>query len=123
MTPIQREALKYDLASLVRLQDKRRENVSLFEDSIRKEREARLQEETAEAALKDKLRLHDMGVGRLPDDERQLIANDLPKLASTRAKRDQTIMLLKAAILEEQEAMDREEQMIRFLEKHHDGPQ
>lgn len=121
MNDLKREALKYDLDSLVRLQLKRKQNVSLFEQSIKNEREAAQQEETAQAALETKLRHHDLGLNILSEADKEWILADIPKLKSTREKRDNTIMLLKAAILEEQAAMDREEQMINYLENRDDS--
>jgi hypothetical protein len=114
---LNKEALKYDLNSLIKLQEKRRENISLFEQSIKGERSASQQEEVAQASLEEKLRYHDLGISKLTDAEKEWILSDLPKLKSTKEKRNQTIMLLKAAILQEQEQMDREEYMIHFLEK------
>jgi hypothetical protein len=89
----------------------------LFEQSIKGERSASQQEEVAQASLEEKLRYHDLGISKLTDAEKEWILSDLPKLKSTKEKRNQTIMLLKAAILQEQEQMDREEYMIHFLEK------
>ena len=114
---LNKAALKYDLNSLIKLQEKRRENISLFEQSIKGERSASQQEEVAQASLEEKLRYHDLGISKLTDAEKEWILSDLPKLKSTKEKRNQTIMLLKAAILQEQEQMDREEYMIHFLEK------
>lgn len=116
MNELKREAEKYDLSSLINLQKKRRENVGIFEQSIKNERAASQQEESAQANLEAKLRHHDLGLVKLSDADREWIVSDLPKLKSTREKREQTIVLLKAAILEEQTAMDREEQMINYLE-------
>jgi len=118
---IEKEALRYDLPSLINLQKKHLENITIFEKSIKNEREAIQQEENAEVALETKLRQNNLGIAKIDDTEIQLILLDLPKLKSTRIKRDQTIMLLKAAIIEEQGAMDREEQMIHFLEIRRDS--
>jgi len=114
---LEREALKYDLISLIKLQDKRKENILLFEASIKGEREATQQEETVQAVLETKLRQHDLGLSKLDETDKVLILEDIPKLKSTREKRSQTVMLLKAAIIAEQESMDYEENMIMFLEK------
>jgi len=114
---LEREALKYDLISLIKLQDKRKENILLFEASIKGEREATQQEETVQSVLETKLRQHDLGLSKLDETDKVLILEDIPKLKSTREKRSQTIMLLKAAIIAEQESMDYEENMIMFLEK------
>lgn len=117
MSNLKKEALKYDLASLVRLQQKRKENICLFEQSIKNERAAAQQEENAQATLETKLRQHEIGLVLLSEADKEWILSDIPKLKSTREKRDNTIMLLKAAILDEQAAMDREEQMIHYLEQ------
>lgn len=121
MTDLRKEALKYDLESLIKLQDKRKQNIFLFEQSIKNERAAAQQEETAQVALEAKLRHHEIGLVILSDADKEWILSDIPKLKSTREKRDTTIMLLKAAILEEQAAMDREEQMINYLENRDDS--
>jgi len=117
MNDIEKEALKYDLVSLIGLQERRKQNVLIFEQSIKNERAACQQEETAQSFLEQKLRQHDLNLNKLTDTDKELILSDLPKLKSTYEKRNQTIMLLKTAILEEYEAMDHEEKMIRFLEK------
>lgn len=118
---LEKEALKYDLSSLIKLQDKRKENILLFEESIKGERAASQQEESVQAVLESKLRHHDLGLSKLDETDKILILEDIPKLKTTRSNREQTIMLLKAAILQEQEAMDREENMINLLEKRNDG--
>lgn len=118
---IQKEAEHYDLSSLVQLQIRRQSNIALFEDSIRNERMASQQEAEAEFLLSSKLRLHNTGVSKLDAVQYNQIIEDIPKLQSTQKKREQTINLLKAAILEEQEMMDREEKMIKYLEIHHGG--
>ena len=119
MNDLDIEALKYDLPSLIRLQDKHKCNILLFEQSIKNERMANQQEENAEVALESKLRQHDIGLSKLSDSDKEWILSDLPKIKLTREKRESTITLLKAAIIEEQTTMDREEQMIRYLETHH----
>ncbi len=121
MNNLEKEALKYDLEALKRLQLKRQDNIILFENSIRIERQAAQQEEMAQINLETKLRNHDLGLVKLNDVDKEWILSDLPKLKSAQIKRNQTIMLLKSAILEEQETMDREEKMIRFLEKNNDS--
>lgn len=115
MEDLKKEALKYDLQSLVRLQEKRKQNIVLFEQSIKNERAASQQEETAQVALETKLRQNDLGLIILTDADKEWIISDIPKIKSTREKRENTISLLKIAILEEQNAMDREEQMIYYL--------
>lgn len=117
MSNLKKEALKYDLSSLIRLQEKRKQNITLFEQSIKNERAAAQQEENAQVVLETKLRQHEIGLAILSDADKEWILSDIPKLKSTREKRDNTVMLLKAAILEEQAAMDREEQMINYLEQ------
>ncbi len=112
MKTLEKEALMYNLSSLVNLQKKRNENILLFEASIKNERAAIQQEETVEAALESKLFNN-----KLSEADREWIMSDLPKLKSTKIKRNETIALLKAAILEEQDSMDKEENMIHFLEK------
>jgi hypothetical protein len=116
MNNLQKEASQYDLASLVRLQEKRKENIGIFERSINNERAASEQEEVAQLSLEKKLKFHDLSLVILDGTEKELILTDIPKLKSTREKREHTIMLLKSAILEEYAMMDKEEQMIRFLE-------
>ncbi len=113
---LKKEAERYDLPSLIKLQDKRRENVAIFEQSIKNERAASQQEESAQSNLETKLRYHDLGIAKLNDSDKDLILTDVPKLQSTREKREETIKLLKSAILEEHTSMDREEQMINYLE-------
>lgn len=116
MKSIEKESLKYDLPSLILLQEKRKENIILFEQSIKKEREAFSQEEIVEATLESKIKLHNLGFNKLDDTEYHWILSDLPKLKLTRERRNQTIMLLKSAIIDEQTSMDHEERMIAFLE-------
>jgi hypothetical protein len=113
---LEKEALQYNLSSLIDLQNKRRNNIVLFEQSIKKERDMSNQEETIQFSLENKIMLHDKGINKLSDTEYHWILSDLPKLKTTREKRNQTIMLLKTAIIEEQTSMDREERMIAFLE-------
>lgn len=121
MINLEKEALKYDIASLIKLQKKRQENINIFETSIKNERAASQQEEVAQASLESKLRQHDLGLVKLTDAEKEWILSDLPKLKLTFEKRNQTIMLLKAAIIEEYSMMDNEDKMIRFLGKENDG--
>lgn len=121
MINIEKEALKYNLSSLINLQNKRRENIILFEQAIKNERSACQQEEIAQASLETKLRHHDLGLIKLTDTDKELIIADLPKLKSTNEKRNQTILLLKSAIIQEYEIMDSEEKMIHFLEKQNAG--
>jgi len=116
MNSFEKEALQYDLISLVALQEKRKNNIVLFEKAIKQEREASLQEESVQEVLESKLKSHDAGKIKLDDSEYHLIQLDLPKLQSTREKRKYTVQLLKTAILEEQTSMDHEERMIKFLE-------
>lgn len=117
MNNLEKEAIRYNLDALKKLQDKRKENVTLFEQSIKNERAAMQQEEVAQANLEGKLRHHDLGLIKLTNTEKEWILSDLPKFKSTNEKRNQTISLLKTAILEEYEKMDYEEKMIHFLEK------
>lgn len=121
MNNLKKEALKYDLGSLIRLQEKRKENIILFEQSIKNERNVSQQEEGALNALEAKLRQHDLGINLLSDTDKEWILSDIPKLKSTRQKREQTISLLKEAIIQEQGFMDNEEYMIKILESVHDG--
>jgi hypothetical protein len=121
MIDLKEEAKKYDLQSLIRLQEKRKLNISLFQSSIKNERIAMQQEENAQSSLEEKLRNHEFGLNKLTESEKEWILSDIPKLKTTRERRENTVSLLKAAILEEQEAMDKEEQMINFLEKLNDG--
>ncbi len=116
MTNLEQEASKYDLSSLLSLQDKRKENVGIFEKSIKNEREASQQEEAIQSTLENKLRNHDSGLAKLSDAEREWIFTDLPKIKSTRENRNKTISLLKTAILEEYEKMDQESIMIMILQ-------
>lgn len=120
MSSLEKDALKYDLNSLKELQNKRKLNISLFEESIKKERESSNQEDLIQLNLENKLRYHQLGLSKLSDTDLYLINQDLPKIKSTKDKRNQTIMLLKVAINEEQEQMDYEERMIKFLESHGD---
>lgn len=116
MNDLEQEALKYDLSSLISLQDKRKENISIFERSIKNEREASQQEELIQSTLEQKIRNHDLNIVKLSDTEREWILSDLPKIISTRENRNKTIGLLKSAILEEYEKMDHESRMIMFLQ-------
>lgn len=117
----QKEALHYDLPSLIKLQDKHRENVAVFENCIRKERETIIFEKTVIASLEEKLQLNKSKVVLLKDEDVQAIINDVPKLNDLIVKCNENIKSMQDAIMEEQEQMDREAQMITFLEKHHDG--
>lgn len=119
MIDLEKEALKYDLLSLKKLQEKRKENIILFENSIKNERAALQQEESAQSNLENKLNNHDSGLSKLSDSDKEWILTDLPKLKSTKEKRNNTIMLLKTAIIEEYNIMDHEDKMIFFLEKKH----
>jgi len=116
MINLEQEAKKYDLPSLVNLQDKRKENINIFEQSIKNERAASQQEEFMQSTLENKIRNHDLNIAKLSDTEREWILSDLPKIKSTRENRDKTITLLKAAILEEYDKMDYESSMIMFLQ-------
>ena len=118
MKSLEKESLKYDLPSLKKLQEKRNQNIMLFEQSIRNERAALQQEEIVEATLEHKIKMHNLGVMKLSDTDNHLVLLALPKVQSTRERRNQTIILLKAAIIEEQNSMDHEERMIAFLESH-----
>lgn len=102
----------YDHDALVLLQEKRRANVALFEQSIKNERAAIQQDETIRASLEGRLQQEG-----LSDGERAWILSDLPKLLSTRENRERTIALLKTAILTEYDSMDSEEKMIRDARK------
>lgn len=101
----------YDLDSLVRLQEKRRENVALFEQAIKNERAANQQDEVIVATLSRKLR-HE-----ITETEREAILSDLPKLESTRINREKTIALLQKAISSEYDSMNAEDRMIRDARK------
>ena len=116
MINLEQEAKKYDLPSLVNLQDKRKENINIFEQSIKNERAASQQEEFMQSTLENKIRNHDLNIAKLSDTEREWILSDLPKIKSTRENRDKTITLLKTAILEEYDKMDYESRMIMFLQ-------
>jgi hypothetical protein len=116
MINLEQEALKYDLSSLISLQDKRKENIVIFEQSIKNERAASQQEEVIHSTLEQKLRNHDLNIVKLSDTEREWILSDLPKVKSTMENRNKTITLLKTAILEEYEKMDHESRMIMFLQ-------
>jgi hypothetical protein len=116
MINLEQEAKKYDLPSLVNLQDKRKENINIFEQSIKNERAASQQEEFMQSTLENKIRNHDLNIAKLSDTEREWILSDLPKIKSTRENRDKTITLLKTAILEEYDKMDHESRMIMFLQ-------
>lgn len=113
---LQKEALKYDLQSLINLQQKRQQNIIIFEQSIKNEREASMKEASAQAALEDKLRLFDAKMIKLSEADYKSIKQDLPKLKSTQENRRKNIDLLRTAIIEEQESIDREAQMIFFLQ-------
>lgn len=116
MNSLEQEALKYNLSSLITLQNKRKENIDIFEQSIKNERSASQQEEFIQSTLEQKLRNHDLNIIKLSDTEREWIILDLPKIKSTREKREVTITLLKSAILEEYNKMDYESRMIMFLQ-------
>ncbi len=115
----QKEALHYDLSSLILLQDKHVENVAIFEGCIRKERETIIFEKTVIASLEERLQLHKSKVVRLKDEDVQAIVRDVPRLKDLIAKCDENINNMQNAILEEQEQMDLEAQMISFLERSH----
>ena len=121
LSKLQEDAAKYDIQSLIRLQNKRLENIALFEQSIKNERAVSQQEESAQAVLQNKLNNHDLGISKLSDADREWILTDIPKLKSTRENREKTITLLKTAILEEYSSMDYESQMISFLENKNGG--
>lgn len=124
MINLEQEASKYDLLSLINLQNKRQENINIFEQSIKNERGASQQEEVIQSTLEQKIRNHDLNIVKLSDTEREWILSDLPKIKSTRENRNTTITLLKAAILEEYDKMDYESRMIMFLQskgKNDDG--
>lgn len=114
----EQEALKYNLDSLIKLQNKRIDNIILFEQSIMKEKKSINMEEAVQTALESKIKLHELGDITLNDTEYYLISLDLPKIKSTIKKRAQTIVLLENAIVEERIAMDYEKNMITFLESH-----
>lgn len=115
MINLEQEAKKYDLSSLINLQNKRKENIDIFEQSIKNERAASQQEEFMQSTLENKIRNHDLNIAKLSDTEREWILSDLPKIKSTRESRNATITLLKKAILEEYDKMDHESSMIMFL--------
>jgi len=115
MINLEQEAKKYDLSSLINLQNKRKENIDIFEQSIKNERVASQQEEFMQSTLENKIRNHDLNIAKLSDTEREWILSDLPKIKSTRESRNATITLLKKAILEEYDKMDHESSMIMFL--------
>jgi hypothetical protein len=117
MNDIEKEAIKYDLDSLINLQEKRKNNILLFEKSIDSEKEASFQEEVASSSLETKIRLHNFGISKLDDTEYNWILSDLPKIKSTIQKRMSTILLLRQAIIEEQASIKREACMIEYLEK------
>lgn len=121
MNKLQEDASKYDIQSLIRLQQKRLENINIFEQSIKNERIAIQQEDSALNLLELKIRNHDSGICKLSETERVWIFSDIPKIKSTRENREKTITLLKAAIIEEYSSMDYEGYMIAFLEKKNDG--
>lgn len=122
MNELEREALNYDLPSLVQQQDRRRQNVQLFEQCIANEKTASLEEAKVQSALEEKLMLANSRVLKLSADEVKLIVDDIPKLKSTQARRRENIQKLQKAILEEQDALDREATMIQFLETRHVVP-
>ena len=122
MTPKQqREALQYNLSSLILLQDKHQENIVLFETFIKKEREGVIFDKTIQSTLEDRLRLHKSNTVPLNDADVELIKQDLPKILSNIERRAESVKNLQSAILNEQEQMDREEQMITFLVKRRDS--
>ncbi len=116
MINLEQEASKYDLQSLINLQEKRKENIKIFEQAITNERAVMQQEATAQATLENKLNNNNLGIGYLSDTEKEWILSDLPKIKSTRENRDKTITLLKTAIMEEYNKMDYESRMIMFLQ-------
>ena len=109
------DALKYDLVSLINLQNKRIENIRLFEASIDNEKKAIFQEDVIQTNLETKLNKHNNGLSVLDKTAYHLIQIDLPKIKSTKEKRNQTISLLRNAIFEEQNNIDYESKMIDFL--------
>ncbi|HEY5268626.1 MAG TPA: hypothetical protein VII94_05915 [Candidatus Saccharimonadales bacterium] len=115
---LQEEASQYSLSSLLELQQKRQQNVQLFEQAIKNERAAGMQEAAATANLEEKLQFYNAKLIKLSEEDRLAIVRDIPKLKSTQEKRKDNIINLQKAILEEQNTMDHETQMIMFLEKH-----
>lgn len=113
---IQEEALQYSLPSLIELQTKRQQNIQLFEQAIKNERAASMQEAAAQANLEEKMTLYNAKLIKLSGEDCEAIKRDVPKLKSTQEKRKDNILKLRQAILEEQNAIDHETQMIMFLE-------
>lgn len=113
---IQEEALQYSLSSLIELQTKRQQNIQLFEQAIKNERAASMQEAAAQANLEEKMTLYNAKLIKLSGEDYEAIKRDVPKLKSTQEKRKDNILKLQQAILEEQNAIDHETQMIMFLE-------
>jgi len=118
---LRQEALQYDLSSLLLLQDKRSQNIQLFEQSIKNERSASMKENVAQTALEEKVTLYSAKLLKLSSEEFKLMEQDIPKLKSTQDKRKQNIINLQQAILDEQNSMDHEMQMILFLKDQNDG--
>lgn len=118
---LQEEALQYDLQSLKDLQNKHIQNVQLFEQAIKNERAAALQEASAQANLEEKITYFNAKLIKLSADDLKAIQADIPKLKSTQERRKENIAKLQQAILDEQTTMDRETQMIMFLESRHDS--
>lgn len=115
---IQEEALQYDLKSLKELQEKRKQNIQLFEQAIKNERSAIMMEMSAQSNLEEKLNLYNAKLFKLSTEDYNAIINDIPKLKSTQERRRENINKLQQAILEEQTTADREVQMIMYLENH-----
>lgn len=118
---LQEEALQYDLQSLKDLQNKHVQNVQLFEQAIKNERVAALQEASAQANLEEKITYFNAKLIKLSAEDLKAIQADIPKLKSTQERRKENIAKLQQAILDEQTTMDRETQMIMFLESRHDS--
>lgn len=118
---IQEEAAQYNLQALKDLQTKHLQNVQLFEQAIKNERAASMQESSAQANLEEKLHLFNAKLFKLSQEDHQSIVEDIPKLKSTQDRRKENIVKLQQAILEEQNIMDHEAQMIMYLESRNDS--
>ncbi len=118
---LQEEAMQYNLEALKDLQIRHVQNVQLFEQVIKNERAAAMQEATAQQNLEEKLAYHNAKLIKLSEEDFKAIQSDIPKLKSTQEKRKENISNLQLAILAEQQTMDRETQMIMFLESRNDG--
>lgn len=118
---LKQEASQYDLKSLIDLQTKRQQNIQLFEQAIKNERAASMQEAAAQANLEEKLQLFNAKLFKLSAEDHQSIIVDIPKLKSTQERRKENISKLQQAILEEQNAIDHEAQMIIYLESNNDS--